>query len=220
MSDLPPKRPHGPEPGPEPTIPEPDWKRWTRIGSAGWDEATHLTLGWDPDSLSLIEKARCNHPKFDQAFNQRAEVLIEWLRNTHPEAPSGSIPDKRRFRIPLPELARICLIHRWALPAELDALAEPTSATDSPSEEQVQVPASRSARWPWGEYSTPALEAFARIAARHIVNGQVSTQAKVVQSDLENEGIKARTAGVIAQLLTWDSQVNQDVAAHRSNKKK
>ena len=216
MSDLPPIRSRAPEP----TIPEPDWKRWIRIGSAGWDEATHLTLGWDPDSLSLIEKARCNNPKFDQTFNQRAEVLIEWLRNTHPEAPSGSIPDKRRFRIPLPELARLCLIHRWAFPPQLDALAEPTSATDSPSEEQVQVPASRSARWPWGEYSTPALEAFARVAARHVVNGQVSAQAKVVQSDLENEGIKARTAGVIAQLLTWDSQVNQDVAAHRSNKKK
>lgn len=154
-------------------------------------------------------------------YKYRRELCVLSLPGLAP-----SVLPSNLYRIPLLELARLGLEHCWHLPSELDNLIPqpsplPTApvstspiATSTDDARQNQITTHPPREWPWGDYTTEALNAFARVASRHIIDGKVEAQAKLIQSDLEEEGFGERTAKVFVQLLLKSSQANEDIANH------
>ena len=92
--------------------------------------------------------------------------------------------------------------------ARLDALRKQLEGANTVAASNV--------RWPWGEYTTPALEVLATMAQRYVTNGTCDAKAEAIKADVQTAGMSERIAEGISQMLRADSESNRKLAPKKA----
>ena len=82
--------------------------------------------------------------------------------------------------------------------------------------ETTKSPTPAGTSWPWGNYTTPALELLAQMAKRYVSDGACNAKAEAIKADVVNAGLSDRVAEGISQMLRTDSEGNRKLNQKRT----
>lgn len=71
-------------------------------------------------------------------------------------------------------------------------------------------------RWPWGNYTTPALELLAQMARQYVSDDGCNAKAEAIKADVIGAGLSDRVAEGISQMLRADSEGNRKLTQKRA----
>lgn len=109
---------------------------------------------------------------------------------------------------------------RDALKVEVERLnRELTEARVAPAKEPPSAEKAQPARWPWGEYTTPALETIARVGCAHF--GPTGNRKAPRAKDFSKHGLtnpEDRDAKTLAAIFNQGSALNGKIRPGATNK--